>query len=248
MREPARALALCLILGACSAESQPQVAAGAAAREYFPLVTGARWVYRVDFGGLRRGQLEIIGKGTRSVTGLEGDVFINDEVIDGAAVGFADVAPVGYLAVEGFLGQVSGLDYDGKGGVRVLAGEDPKRFLPIDPKQGASWEESSRMFELPEGGGSVTRWSRRIEARDSLAVPAGTFRDVLLVESKYWDDEVSQEQPLMRYEDYYARGVGLLRSVTFNEQDGGRQIVEQSLLRYAFPASGSETAEAPAAP
>jgi hypothetical protein len=247
MREPVRTLALCLILAACS-PGTPEVAAGAAAQEYFPLVKGAHWVYRVDFGGLRRGEIEIVGQGVRSVAGLEGDVFINDEVIDGKAVGFADVAPVGYMTVEGYLGQISGLDYDEKGGVRVLAGEDPKRILPIEPKQGATWEETSRMFELPEGGGGVTRWSRRIELRESLEVPAGTFRDVLMVESKYWDDDVSEEQPLMRFEDYYARGVGLLRSVTFNEQEGGRQVVEQSLLRYEFPAAGSETAATPTAP
>jgi hypothetical protein len=247
MREPALALALCLILAACSPGSQPEVASGAAGQQYFPLVKGARWVYRVDFGGLRRGEMEIVGQGPRSVPGLEGEVFINDEVIDGAAVGFADVAPVGYLTVEGYLGQVSGLDYDEKGGVRVLAGEDPKRILPIDPQQGASWEERSRMFELPEGGGGVKRWSRRIEARESLEVPAGKFRDVLMVESKYWDGDVSDEKPLMRYEDYYVRGVGLVRSVTFNDQEGGRQIVEQSLLRYAFPAAGSEPISAPSA-
>jgi hypothetical protein len=244
MREPARALALCLILAACSSDSQPEVAAGAAAQQYFPLVEGARWVYRVDFGGLRRGEMEIVGKGPRSVPGFDEELFINDEVIDGQAIGFADVAPVGYVTVEGYLGEVSGLDYDGKGGVTVLAGEDPKRFLPVDPKQGASWEESSRMFELPEGGGAVTRWSRRIETLDSLEVPAGTFRDVLLVESKYWDDEASKEKPLMRYEDYYARGVGKVRSLTFNEQEGGRQIVEQSLLRYEFP--GARTGGPPA--
>ena len=232
MRAPA--LALCLILAACS-RGEPEVASGAAAQQYFPLVKGAHWVYRVDFGGLRRGEMEIVGQGARSVPGIDGDVFINDEVIDGKAVGFADVAPVGYLTVEGFLGQVSGLDYDEKGAVKVLAGEDPKRILPVDPQHGATWEESARMFELPEGGGGVTRWSHRIEARESLAVPAGTFRDVLMVESKFWDGEASSEKPLMRYEDYYARGVGLVRSVTFNEQDGGRQVVEQSLLRYAFP-------------
>ena len=72
-----------------------------------------------------------------------------------------------------------------------------------------------------------------------VEVPAGTFRDVVVVESKYWDDSVSTERPLMRYEDYYARGVGLLRTVTFDEQNDGKQVVEQNLLRYAFPDAGS---------
>jgi hypothetical protein len=242
MREPGRVLALCLILAACSPDAPSEVAAGAAGQQYFPLVEGARWVYRVDFGRLRRGELEIVGKGARSVDGLAGQVFINDEVIDGKAVGFSDVAPVGYFEVEGYLGQVSGLDYDEKGGVHVLAGEDPKRILPVDPKSGASWEDSSRMFELPEGGGSVSRWTYRLEARESLEGPAGTFREVLMVESKQWDTEVSEDRPVRRFEDYYARGIGLVRSVSFDEQEGGRQIVEQSLLRYTFPVAGSEPA------
>ena len=249
MTQSTRALALCLILAACSGGGEPELAEGAAAREYFPLVKDAHWVYLVDYGGMRKGELEVFGRGLRSVNGLEGEAFINDEVIPQAeAIGFEPVAPVAYMTVDGYLGQVSGLDYDEKGGVRVIAGEDPKRLLPLEPQQGATWEESPRILELPQGGGGgVTRWRRSIAARDSLDVPAGTFRDVLVVESQYWDDDVSSEKPLMRYEDYYARGVGLLRTVTFDEQNGGRQIMEQSLLRYAFPEPGSEP-ETPAKP
>jgi hypothetical protein len=245
MKQAARVLTLCLILAACSPSAPSPVASGSAAEEYFPLIVGARWVYEIDFGELRKGEVEIVGRGQRSVPGFDEGLFINDEVIDGEAVGFADVAPVGYLPIEGYLGQVSGLDYDDKGGVRVLGGEDPKRLLPLEPRQGSTWEERAKIFELPEGGGGVTRWSRRIDWHESLEVPAGTFREVLVVESTYWDDTLSPDQPMLRFEDYYARGVGLLRSVTFDEQSNGRLVVQQNLLRYSFPEPAATSTRSP---
>jgi len=66
-------------------------------------------------------------------------------------------------------------------------------------------------------------------------VPAGTFKDVILVEMEYWDPSVDTAAPLIAYQDWYARGVGLLRSVTINLREGDKRMVEQTLESYEFP-------------
>ena len=49
-----------------------------------------------------------------------------------------------------------------------------------------------------------------------MRVPAGRFEDVIVVRSEQWDREWRDTEPLHSYEDYYARGVGLIRSVAHN--------------------------------
>ena len=65
-------------------------------------------------------------------------------------------------------------------------------------------------------------------------MPAGSFKDVLLVETEYWDPSIDEDAPLLAYQDYYARGVGLLRSVTKNVRDGGHKWPSSSArLRFS---------------
>jgi hypothetical protein len=108
--------------------------------------------------------------------------------------------------------------------------------MPIAAAPGASWTNETRLLQQPEnGGGGLIKWTGRTKQVVELAVPAGAFKDVLLVETEYWDPSVNPDAPLLSYQDYYARGVGLLRSVTKNERDGGTQMVEQTLLDFSFP-------------
>jgi len=229
------ALALSLgLLAACKPAAAPAVAAGPQQQEYFPLVDGARWVYSMNAGG---GSLEVTvaARGSHSVPGIEGELFIMDEATDGTKFGMADLAPVGYLRGEGYVSRYTALDYDGKGGVTKIGGEDPMWVLPIDPALGASWKQDTGLFQLPEGGGGTIRWTGKIEELVELDVPAGHFANVLRIRKEYWDESVSPDTPLLAYEDFYAQGVGLVRSVTYNEQDEGAQVLSQDLLRYEFP-------------
>ena len=60
---------------------------------------------------------------------------------------------------------------------------------------------------------------------------------MILVETEYWDPSIDEAAPLIAYHDWYARGVGLLRSVTMNAHKGGKRMAEQSLESYEFPHS-----------
>lgn len=211
-------------------------ATGVAANEYFPLVAGARWRYKLALE-IGDGEVEVVARGDSAVEGLPGLAFIMDEhALDAAELGIAEVGPTAYVARDGFLCRYTGLDYRSPTELRMLGGEDPARVMPIGAAPGAEWTHSTRLLQQPEnGGGGLIDWTGRTVHVPELVVPAGTFKDVLLVETEYFDRSVNADAPLLSFQDYYARGVGLLRSVTTNVRDGGVQMAEQTLLDFDFP-------------
>jgi hypothetical protein len=86
-------------------------APGAAANEYFPLVAGAHWRYKLALE-IGSGEVEVVARGDSAVEGLPGVVFIMDEHALGAdALGIVEVGPTAYVARDGFLCRYTGLDY-----------------------------------------------------------------------------------------------------------------------------------------
>jgi len=228
---------LAAIVGAIGCgSSETQRAPGVAANEYFPLVVGARWRYKLALE-IGSGEVEVVARGDSAVEGLPGLAFIMDEHALGAAqLGIVEVGPTAYVARDGFLCRYTGLDYRSPTQLRMLGGEDPARVMPLGAAPGAEWTHSTRLLQQPEnGGGGLIKWTGRTVLVPELVVPAGTFKDVLLVETEYFDPSVNADAALLSFHDYYARGIGLLRSVTKNLRDGGIQMAEQTLLDFDFP-------------
>jgi len=216
--------------------STPTRASGNAEKDYFPLVPGARWRYKLALE-IGAAEVEVVARGDTTVEGLAGLAFVMDEHALGAeALGIAEVGPTAYVARDGFLCRYTGLDYRSPDHLKMLGQEDPARVMPIGGAAGQEWTNETRLLQQPEnGGGGLIKWTGRTKRVDVLLVPAGEFKDVLLVETEYWDESISKDEPLLAFEDYYARGVGLLRSVTKNLAAGGAQMAEQTLLDFDFP-------------
>lgn len=235
------ALGLCVAsavgAGACKQGPDPDARApGAAANEYFPLVSGAHWRYKLalEIGAT---EIEVVARGDQTVEGLAGLAFVMDEHAMGAeSLGIAEVGPTAYVARDGFLCRYTGLDYLGPNRLKMLGEEDPTRVMPLGGSAGSEWSNETRLMQQPDnGGGGRIKWTGRTRVVEVLEVPAGTFKDVLVVETEYWDPRLHADGPLIAYEDFYARGVGLLRSVTNNARDGGVRMAEQTLLDFGFP-------------
>jgi hypothetical protein len=243
LRHRLRALALGLAIaaagggGGCGQGPDPDARApGAAADEYFPLVSGAHWRYKLalDIGST---EIEVVARGDHAVEGLSGVAFVMDEHALGAeSLGIARVGPTAYVARDGFLCRYTGLDYMTPDRLKMLGEEDPTRVMPLGARAGSEWTNETRLLQQPDdGGGALIKWTGRTRVLEVLEVPAGQFKDVLVVETEYWDPSLRADGPLIAYEDFYARGVGLLRSVTNNARDGGVQMAEQTLLDFDFP-------------
>jgi len=201
---------------------------------YFPLVEGARWRYRLSsqLGSL---QMEITARGEQTLPD-GGRAFVMDERSLGPSLGFADVAPVAYVVDAGYVGRIEGVGYDSAGKLRTLGQSQATRILPLDPKPGQSWGQDHSLFGTPEGGGAQMGWNGDVGELTVVTVPAGTFRDVIEVAIAYYDDSDRAVHPKVLYRDYYARGVGLVKSVTEDPSGDPTHTIEQVLLEYEFPA------------
>jgi hypothetical protein len=172
--------------------------------------------------------------GEKPLPGGLGKVFVMEERNRGPSFGFAEVAPVGYLVRDAYVARLAGIDYDDAGDLRVLGQDEATWILPLDPEPGHAWGQRTRMFQTPEGGGGDLGWSGEVKPRTTVRVPAGRFEDVVEIETVYRDASEGIA-PKIRYRDFYARGVGLVKSVTEDPSGDRSHRIEQVLLQYRFP-------------
>lgn len=154
--------------------------------------------------------------------------------MNGEHYGLADSGWVGLFRSEGYWHRYTTIDNDPREGFRLF-GSGAVRVLPVDPHHGDEWEETLYLYQNPESGGGRQHLTATIEHGGTLRTPAGTFRDVLVVRSRYWDPALFTERPVLTYEDAYARGVGLVRSRMRSHLEGGGEL-EQVLISVRFPA------------
>lgn len=230
-----RALALLLIaLASCAGGAPPPRAPGAAGSDYFPLPVGARWSYELRTGFFTRARVDVTALGEREVQDSDERLFLMQEQLGAEIYGLEPAGLVAYGTSHGYRTRIAAVQLDAEGRVRVFGGEGLS-ILPLDPQPGQSWSDEARVFsETTTGTQSGQRWTASIESAGRVCVPAGTFDDVIVVHSAQWDPTWSADRPLNTYDDYYARGIGLIRSVSRNHAAWFWTAVDQRLLEVRF--------------
>jgi hypothetical protein len=228
-----RVLALIVLLSVGCATAPPPHAAGPAGREYFPMQIGTRWVYELRTGFFTRTRLEVTAQGERAVRDSDEGIFVMEEQLSGRVYGLEPTGLVGYQVADGYLTRIAAVQPLPDGRVHIFGG-DGTSFLPVEPQPGQKWTDHSEVFRHSEMAG--LNWTAEIESVGRLHVPAGTFDDVIVVRTAQWDPEWNATEPLNTYDDYYARGVGLIRSVSTNhaQRFWSPSSVEQVLLSVSF--------------
>lgn len=220
-------------MGLACASPAPPRAPGLAAADYFPLLPGTHWVYRVR-SPLGSQTLEVLALGERSVRDSAVPLFLVEERMEGQRLGLEDAGWVGYFREAGYWHRYTTIAPDPDHGFRLL-GSGAARVLPVEPRAGDRWDETVYVYRSPESGGGRQEWSAEVVHGGRVRTPAGSFSDVLRVRSLYWDRAIAPDHPVLTYEDDYARGVGLVRSRMRSHLDGGGEL-EQTLIRVGFPA------------
>jgi len=217
--------------GGCASVPLPH-APGAGARAYFPLQTGGHWSYELRTGFFTRTRLEMIGRGERDVRDSDEGLFVMEEQLSGRIYGLEPSGLVGYRVTDGFVTRIAAIEQKSDGRIHIFGGEGMS-FLPVDPQAGQTWTDDTEVFS--QSGSRGQRWKSEIESVGHMRVSAGAFDDVILVRSQQFDPAFSETEPLHSYEDYYARGVGLIRSVSRNNAQWFWQSIEQELVAVSFP-------------
>ena len=177
---------------------------------YFPMSSRRVWEYRLSrFAQAEVWPVTVRSHGPAFVPELGRVAAIFDEEYPDAVV------PVAFFLAEGFLQSEIGLRYHFDSGVeRLPTAAQPMRVMPMPPRVGSHWAYSERVF-LGFGRqlGLDIEWSGSVSREESVAVPAGRFRDCLRVESiavhRLPEGAMSRE---FRYVDWYAPNVGLVKN------------------------------------
>lgn len=204
--------------------------------DFFPLAPQSRWEYVVN----RRA-----GRDTfRFVATVRPDDF---QTADGRScrvvdeqygdVGETERFPVVYCVEDGFLHRVMSLEYKGEtledNGLR--SGE--LKFLPTDLRDAGAWEGVTNAYRLPDGSGfEVDQLHRVVPEPERVVVPAGDFPGCLRVETTAIHSAVSDSgvhtgpRVIYYYSDWYAPGVGLVKTQQRNTDDAVVATIE--LVQY----------------
>jgi hypothetical protein len=162
--------------------------------------------------------------------------FVMDERNLGPSLGFDEIAPVAYVIDGGYVGRIHDVGYDAGGRLRALGQNNPTWILPLAPKTGDTWGQQNLLFETPEGEGARMAWNADVGNPVRVTVPAGTFDGAVEIVSRYYDAAAPDQGPKVVYRDYYAQGVGLIKSITEDPGGDPSARVEQVLVDYGFPA------------
>ena len=193
-----------------------------------------RWVYRERTGLLGRRRVVVTAEGERAIRGRDGPLFVVRERGDRTYFGIEDSGLVGY-AVEGdFVVAFSALGEDSRGDLRLF-GVEGLRMLPLHPEDGQYWEQEWHLFATPESLGASRHWSARVERSGPVRVPAGHFQDVIEIEIQYRDPAVSSDRAQLSFEDYYAAGVGLVKSVSHDHEGELPRTTTRELESFEVP-------------
>ncbi len=185
-------------------------------QDFFPLAPSSHWEYAVS----RHGEEGVL----RFVATVRPDPYrtpdgrvcpVVDEQYGAEAVRY----PVVYCSEKGFLHRLMSLEYRGEtledNGLR--SGE--LKFLPVDLRRVSDWEGTTNAYRLPDGSGFEVRQLHHVLPRlERVDVPAGAFRRCVHVETTAIHSAIDADgahtgpQVVLYYSDWYAPGVGLVRT------------------------------------
>jgi uncharacterized protein DUF3108 len=188
------------------------------AADFFPLTPSSRWEYLVT----RRTD----GAPLRFVATVRADEFMGpnghgcrivDERYGDRPAG--ERSPIVYCAEGGFLHRVMSLEYRGESlqdnGLR--SGE--VKFLPTNLAATRTWEGRTNAYQLPDGSGFEVRQLHQVFTQaEPVDVPAGRFEHCARVETTAIHSATSPDgtatgpRVVFYYSDWYAPGVGLIRT------------------------------------
>ena len=200
----------------------------ALAGAFFPLRPGSSWTYH------------LIDK-AHHTTAVFTDRAVSKERIAAPGAAGAVVSeysgPTGtgkstivYLAQRGYITRLLSM------GDNSWIPFEEHEFLPQLLKPDLTWSNSLRPFELVDESFHVTQTHRTFLESDVVAVPAGHFSRCIRIETDalYQDDNSKTIRPRrIRYIDWYAPDVGLVKTLVLKPGFFGSEIARIELVNFA---------------
>jgi hypothetical protein len=198
----------------------------------FPHTPGNRWVYALSGKYYTSGgELHTEVKGIHESPSLKQNALVIDEVYSVGDPGAAsDVAPVLYYPREGYLVRDTSHIYSNPQRTSLIStgnlGEAVAPVLPLWPNaDGTDWQPVGA-----ESWGKASRLSiayRFHPERETVSINSGEYKDCMRIEGMIDRGDGSG----YRYQEWYAPGIGLIKSTTTDLQ-GGVVLLHKELVNF----------------
>ena len=186
--------------------------------DFFPLTASSHWEYVVS----RRTE----GAPLRFVATVRPDEFMGpnghgcsivDERYGDRPAG--ERTPIVYCTEGGFLHRVMSLEYRGESLEDTGLRSGELKFLPVNLGGTQTWEGRTNAYQLADGSGFEVRQLHQVYVQnEAVEVPAGRFERCIRVETTAIHSATAPggsavgPRIVYYYSDWYAPGVGLIRT------------------------------------
>jgi hypothetical protein len=249
------ALAVATVLASCAQRlvSKPSNSVAADVKtpipveSYFPLTDQSRWTYRVR--DLVKGltyQSKVRVHGRQFVKELKREGISVEERYSNLGPGgpfiLEEQEPILYFHENGYLNRML-LTYQA-GKMVAASGSGDTQFLPEVLTNGATWDGNTQAFHVGDHGFEVTFRHTVALERESVTVPAGTFKNCVRIDTSSSEGPGSGYRPgeelVFYYADWYAPGVGLVLTRQWDDPTRERERTRIELMEYSvLPAAAS---------
>ena len=203
---------------------------------FFPLRADTRWTYSV-YSQTQRAKYLIfdVAKGFAYIDKLQRRCLIVDETYN---IERGGTRPVIYCSSDGFFTRLSGLEYNGdKIEFPPFSFSDERQFLPLSLHPDRIWSNVIYPFgRLSHNAPTISQSHRSFAETQEIIVPAGRFGGCLRVETTAKFTGGAYREPLiLQYFDWYARNVGLVKTIAREKDRNGNIVEDVELIEFHRP-------------
>lgn len=228
-----------IVSGCVAADRRHHVAPTA---DYFPLNPSSHWEY-------------VLNRGTES-SPLRFDASVQATDFQGPSGHTCRIvdehygdrpaherAPIVYCSEGGFIHRVMSFEYRGESLEDTGLRSGEVKFLPVNLTSTQTWEGRTSAYQLPDGSGFEVRQLHQVFVQgEPIEVPAGRFDHCARVETTAIHSATSPDgsavgpRIVYYYSDWYAPGVGLIRTEQRNAASDVVATIELVSYRVAAQA------------
>ena len=232
----AAVVAFAIVLAACTAADRSSAPRSHVAADYFPLTPGSRWTYQVeDFAfGWKLERRTTLRRRPIPALGRVGAILEESYSPSSDPVLRAPVQPIAYFWEGGYLHAIHVTEQDRE--LTPIDGFADLLVLPEAVRPGVTWNGAvPRKRDL----GFAVEETRRVRMMNgAVRVPAGAFGRCIRVDSTVSHrSHTGTVEVSLHYSDWYAPGVGLVRSIMWHDRQRDHARVRIELLEFRIPGS-----------
>lgn len=244
-----------LKLGPGPRAREPDRTASIPVETYFPLSDRSQWTYRVqDFVKKLTYLSRVRVHGRQFIEALHREGISVEERYSSFGPGgpfiLEELEPMLYFRENGFLNRIL-LTYQA-GKVVPASGSGDSKFLPEVLANGTSWSSSAEAFHVGDLGFQVSFQHVVSIEHETVKVPAGSFESCVRVDTSSSEGPESGYRPgeelVFYYSDWYAPGVGLVRTQQWDDVKHQQERTRIELMEYSIPAASAPAPQATSRP